>query len=104
MAHSSRGAPLFYQDGKRIVQDAAERLDGLRAWAERSPQTRRHGLEQDLDQLRGMLNRARALLEGVRMAGDDAGSIATARATASAAVSDLMDGLERLETQLPIAA
>jgi hypothetical protein len=104
MAHSSRGGLGFYDDGRLKTAEAAERLEDLRVWAEKSPITRRRDLEPKLDEARGLLNRARARLEAVRMAGDDAARIRAARTAATAAVEELTDALTRLENRLPIAA
>ena len=105
MALSSREKPGFYPEFRRKISAAAERLDALRALAERRPAAQRREAEAQLDQLRGLLNRAAARLEAARMAGDDPMRSIAAQAAAQSAIDELWDELAALESRLlPLAA
>lgn len=104
MAHATRCPLTFYRDGRRIVLQAAEKLEELRREAERLPAARRREAEPALDHLRGLLNRATARLEAARMAGEDPGRFAQARPGAAAALNELLHELAGMENRLPAAA
>lgn len=84
------------------VAEAAERLDEMRRWVERQPSARRGEYEPALDHLRGLLNRAKARLERVRMASD--GLADSARSSAAEALDELWENVHDLENRLPRAA
>lgn len=102
MAHAPHSEMSFYNDGRRKIAKAAERLEDLRAWAEKSPSARRNSLEPRLDEARGLLNRARAQLEAVRIGGG--GDERSRAARAAAAVDALLNALDKLENPLSAAA
>lgn len=106
--HGGRGFGIsgdardFADVARRRIADASRRLDEMRQWVERQPGARRSEYEPTLDRIRGLLNRAKARLERVRMASD--GLVDSARGSAVEALDELCENVHDLESRLPRAA
>jgi hypothetical protein len=74
-----------------------ERLDRLRALAERTSGERRFALERALDAVRGIRNRTEAKIEDVRRSSDDAWHLV--KVHADAALAQFRSGLDQIENQ-----
>jgi hypothetical protein len=92
-----RGRDHYEVSAAQELKSLTERLDHLRAVAERVPGERRFTLERALDEMRGLRNRTEAKLEDVRRAPEDAWKLV--KVHADAALAQFKGGLELIERQ-----
>jgi hypothetical protein len=94
---AARGRDRYETSAAQELKALTDRLDHLRAVAERVSGERRFKLERGLDDLRGLRNRCEAKLEDVRRASEDAWHLV--KVHADAALAQFRGGLERIEGQ-----
>ncbi|UEM19247.1 hypothetical protein JL100_019380 [Skermanella mucosa] len=95
MTHRSRDR--FESASSLEMKALTERLDNLRAVAERVPGDQKFLLERSLDELRGLRNRCEARLEDARRASEDAWYLV--KVHAEAALAQFRAGIETIENQ-----
>lgn len=83
---------------RRMVAEAAARIEALRDAAERRPGPHRAAMERALDDLRGRCNRAAARVEAARGAPDGAWDVV--RGQADSALFHLMNDIDALARRL----
>jgi hypothetical protein len=96
-AMANRGRDRYELAAASELKTLTERLDNLRALAERTSGDRRFTLERALDEVRGIRNRTEAKLEDVRRAPDDAWQLV--KVHADAALAQFRGGLDQIESQ-----
>ncbi|KJB95401.1 hypothetical protein GGE65_003764 [Skermanella aerolata] len=94
---NTRGRDRYELAAATELKMLSERLDSLRAQAERTSGERRFALERSLDALRGIRNRTEAKIEDVRRASDDAWQLV--KVHADAALAQFRSGLDQVESQ-----
>jgi len=94
---TARSRDRYETSAAQDLKALTDRLDQLRAVAERVSGERRFTLERALDELRGLCNRCEAKLEDVRRASEDAWHLV--KVHADAALAQFRGGLERIEGQ-----
>jgi hypothetical protein len=93
----TRGRDRYELAAASELKMLTERLDSLRALAERTSGERRFALERSLDAVRGFRNRCEAKIEDVRRASDDAWQLV--KVHADAALAQFRSGLDQIESQ-----
>lgn len=78
---------LFEKECRATLETGARRIEEIRRLVERTSDPQRRQMETELDHLRGLLNRARARLEGLRLVSQD--SVAFEQAVVRGAVNAL---------------
>jgi len=92
----------YLEDAAAVLARLTDRLDGLRAFTERTPSAQRFALERALDELRGLRNRTEAKLEDVRRSSEDAWQLI--KVHSDNALAQFKGGLDRVETQMQRSA
>src|SRR4029453_17854305 len=98
----TRGRDQYELAAASELRTLTERLDSLRALAERTSGDQRFALERALDQARGIRNRTEAKIEDVRRSSDDAWKLV--KVHADAALAQFRAGLDQIESQFRRAA
>ena len=98
----TRGRDRYELAAASELRTLTERLDDLRALAERTSGDQRFALERALDAVRGIRNRSEAKIEDVRRASDDAWQLV--KVHADAALAQFRSGLDQIESQFCRAA
>jgi hypothetical protein len=93
----TRGRDRYELAAASELRTLTERLDNLRALAERTSGERRFALERALDAVRGVRNRTEAKIEDVRRASDDAWQLV--KVHADTALAQFRGGLDQIESQ-----
>jgi len=93
----NRGRERYEVAAASELKTLTERLDNLRALAERVSGEQQFALERALDQVRGLRNRTEAKLEDVRRASEDAWQLI--KVHADAALAQFRAGLDQIESQ-----
>jgi hypothetical protein len=93
----TRGRDRYELAAASELKTLTERLDNLRALAERTSGDQRFALERALDAVRGIRNRTEAKIEDVRRASDDAWQLV--KVHADAALAQFRSGLDQIESQ-----
>jgi hypothetical protein len=92
-----RGRDRYELAAASELKMLTERLDNLRALAERTSEDQRFALERALDAVRGIRNRTEAKIEDVRRASDDAWQLV--KVHADLALAQFRSGLDQIESQ-----
>jgi hypothetical protein len=93
----TRGRDRYELAAASELRTLTERLDNLRALAERTSGDHRFALERALDAVRGVRNRTEAKIEDVRRSSDDAWQLV--KVHADTALAQFRSGLDQIESQ-----